>query len=510
MFLSQPLLELLVTRDIQDVDEFLKPPSTSDFANPFFLTNLEEAALRVLKAVRERARITVFGDYDCDGVLSSHVLASVMRRLGVDVRVYLPHRDEGYGLSRQAVHKFSLAGTDLLITVDNGINARAAVSLAKRLGIEVIIIDHHRIQERAETLAVWSDQFCGTGLAVMVAIGLAQKSGWDDSAMERLIAGTSIYGSIASIADCVPLTGKTRMLTRLGLEGLARTQHRGLQELLRSSCSQPGEPDSEDVAFRIAPRINAAGRIDHPAAALAVLTAVSDPEGARSAVNRLNELNRARRYLVERHFGELLDEMADARPSAIVLYHESAPKGIAGLLASKSVEHFGVPSIVLVSSGTNGIAVGSGRSAPGFDLEAELRSVQELFERFGGHAQAIGLSIHTDKIDDLKRELESRCRKLKREDILRPDGDLVIASLTQRFCEELQLLEPFGEGNPAPIFRIGAAEVVAIRQRWVRLRQGKHTLEAFDWRVGAKAGQRGDWLVEFRSKSRTLLAFHPK
>ena len=277
--------------------------------------------------VRERARITIFGDYDCDGVLASHVLQSVLGRLGADVRVYLPHRDEGYGLSRQTVHEFSLAGTDLLITVDNGINARAAVSLAKRLGIEVIVIDHHRIQEKAETLAVWADEFCGTGLAVMVAIGLAQKSGWHDCAMEKLITGTSIYGCIASIADCVRLTGKTRMLTRLGLEALARTKHCGLQELLRSSCSQPGEPDSEDVAFRIAPRINAAGRIDHPAAARAVLAATSDSEKAWSSVNRLNELNRTRRELVEKHFGEILAEIGEAQPSAVVHYRELAPKG---------------------------------------------------------------------------------------------------------------------------------------------------------------------------------------
>ena len=510
MFLSQPLLELLIARGIQDVDEFLKSPSTSDFANPFFLTNLEEAASRVLKAVREGARMTIAGDYDCDGVLASHVLASVLGRVGANVRVSLPHRDEGYGLNPQAVHKFSLAGTDLLITVDNGINARAAVSLAKRLGIEVIIIDHHRIQEKAETLAVWSDQFCGTGLAVMVGIGLAQKSGWNECAMEKLIAGTSIYGSIASIADCVPLAGKTRMLTRLGLKALARTQHRGLQELVRSSCSQPGEPDSEDVAFRIAPRINAAGRIDHPAAALAVLAATSDSEKARSSVHRLNELNRTRRELVEKHFGEILNEMVEAHPSAVLLYRQLAPKGIAGLLANKCVEHFGVPSIVLVPSHAQGMAVGSGRSVPGFDLEAELRTVQQLFERFGGHAQAIGLTIKTENIQNLKTELESRCRRLKREDSLRPDADLTLLSVTQHFSQELKSLEPFGEGNPAPVFRIRAAEVVATRQRWVRLRQGKHTLEVFDWHVGAKVGQRGDWLIEFRSKSRTLRSFYPQ
>jgi len=504
MFLSQPLLELLIGRGITNVDEYLRQPSSSDFANPFFLPNLEEAASRVLTAVREGARITIAGDYDCDGVLASHVLASVLRRLGVSVRVYLPHRDEGYGLSTLAVHKFSVAGTDLLITVDNGINARTAVSLARRLGIDVIVVDHHRIQERAETLAVWSDEFCGTGLAVMFAIGLALKAGWNNASLEKLIAGTTIYGSIASIADCVPLQGKTRLLTKLGLKAFGQTTHCGLRELLRSSCSNPDQPDSEDIAFHIAPKINAAGRIDHPRAALAVFTAASDPQRARSAVNQLNEFNRTRREMVASHFEEILREMAGNCPSAVVLYRELAPKGIAGLLASKCVEHFGVPSIVLVSSGSNGVAVGSGRSVAGFDLEAELRSVRKLFERVGGHAQAVGLTITVNNIGELERELEDRCRGLNRSVLVHPDADLALESVTDCFLKELSLLEPFGEGNPAPVFRIRDAEVVAIRQRRVRLRQGKHTLELLNWRVGAEPGQRGDWLVEFRSKSRAL------
>ena len=236
------MLELLIARGIQDGDELLKRPTSSDFANPFFLPNLKEAASRMLKAVGEAARITIFGDYDCDGVLASRVLEPVLRRLGARVQVYLPHRDEGYGLNAPAVHKFSLAVTDLLITVDNGINAGAAVLLARRLGIDVIVIDHHRIQERAETLAVWSDEFCGTGLAVMVGIGLAQQARWKDGSIERLITGTSIYGSIASIADCVPLKGKTRIVTRLGLQTLGQTAHCGLRELLRSSCSDRCKP----------------------------------------------------------------------------------------------------------------------------------------------------------------------------------------------------------------------------------------------------------------------------
>jgi single-stranded-DNA-specific exonuclease len=274
----------------------------------------------------------------------------------------LPHRDEGYGLGRAAVHHFSRSGTDLLLTVDNGINARAAVHLAARLGIEVIVIDHHRIQDRADTLAVWSDEFCGAGLAVLFAVGLALRAGWSARAVEQLIKGTTIYGAIASIADCVPLSGKTRLLTQLGLAALPHTKHQGLRELLRASCGDPDSPDSEDVAFRIAPRINAAGRVAHPYAAFEVVAAGSDAEQARAAVAHLNHLNAVRRELVQRHFEELREEVAESRPAALVLYREQAPKGIAGLLAAKCVERFGVPSIVLVASGTPGIAVGSGRS----------------------------------------------------------------------------------------------------------------------------------------------------
>jgi single-stranded DNA-specific DHH superfamily exonuclease len=152
MFVSQPLLDVLIGRGIEDVDSFICAPSWSDLPDPFSIPGLEEAVDRVLVAVREKQRITVDGDYDRDGILSSHILQSVLRRLGAESRVYLPHRDEGYGLGRTAVHHFSRSGTDLLLTVDNGINARAAVHLAARLGIEVIVIDHHRIQDRADTL----------------------------------------------------------------------------------------------------------------------------------------------------------------------------------------------------------------------------------------------------------------------------------------------------------------------------------------------------------------------
>lgn len=161
MFLWQPIADVLMARGIEDVDSFLEQPSWSRLPDPFLIPSMERATDRVLCAVRKHERISIFGDYDCDGVLGAHILRSVLSALGAPARTFLPHRDEGYGLSSSTVHRFSRDGTDLLITVDNGINARAAVRLAQRLGIDVVVIDHHRIQEQAETTAVWSDAFCG-------------------------------------------------------------------------------------------------------------------------------------------------------------------------------------------------------------------------------------------------------------------------------------------------------------------------------------------------------------
>ena len=199
MFLCQPLLDVLIARGIEDIDSFIQPPSWSDLPDPKSIPGMTEAADRVLAAVRDKKRIAIFGDYDCDGVLGTHILRVVLANFGVQARAYLPHRDEGYGLSSCAVHKFSLTGTDLLITVDNGINAQREILLAERLGVDVIVIDHHRIQEQANTLAVWSQEFCSAGLAALFAMALALRAGWKDERVERLQVAISQYAAIASV-----------------------------------------------------------------------------------------------------------------------------------------------------------------------------------------------------------------------------------------------------------------------------------------------------------------------
>ena len=509
MFLCQPLVDVLIARGIEDIDSFIQPPSWNDLPEPDSIPGMTGAVDRVLAAVRDKQRIAIFGDYDCDGVLGTHILRSVLACLGVQARAYLPQRDEGYGLSSCAVHKFSLSGTDLLITVDNGINAQREVQLAQRLGVNVIVIDHHRIQKQANTLAVWSQEFCGAGLAALFAMALALRAGWKGERVERIRAAMSQYAAIASVADCVPLQRGTRTLARLGMRELRRVENCGLRELLRVSCADPANPDSNDLAFGVAPRINAAGRIDHPAAALSVFEAARDEDAARGSVERLDQLNRQRRQLVAEHFGEICREIQQPSPPALVLYREACPKGVAGLLAAKCVERFRVPSIVLAPSPEPGLAVGSGRSVAGFNLAEAVEQFRRFFKRFGGHAQAVGLTMPIGQVDVFAKEFITFVEGLKliRKYEIREDGELVLATAGRHFDEQLALLEPFGEGNPAPVFLLRGVEVASLRNRWVRIRQGRSSLEALCWDLAPQAGMRGSCLIEFRGKRLVLRDF---
>jgi single-stranded-DNA-specific exonuclease len=514
MFFNPLLLDVLAGRGIEDIDAFLKDPTWNDLPDPMSIPFMGLAVDRVLRAVRGKERITIHGDYDCDGVLGAHVLGahvlgSVLTRLGVVPTVHLPHRDEGYGLAPPAVHTFSRRGTDLIITVDNGINARQAIGLARRLGIETVVIDHHRIQERADTLAVWSPHFCGTGLAVLFAWALAERSGWNNNKIERLLEDLSQYAAIASVADCVPVLAGTRILARLGLRYLAQAKHSGVRELLRVSCSDMNRPDSHDIAFGVAPRINAAGRIGQPLLALRVFEAPQNELEAQKSVGALNEMNEERRRLVAHHFNELGASIPLPAPAALVVYRESCPKGILGLLASKCVERFAVPAIVLAPSASPGLAVGSGRSVEGFDLVEGLKHCEGFLTRFGGHTQAAGLTVAIDRIEGFRNEFGSFVDSLNlpAPSVPQAEGELVLAGHGPRFDEQLAQMEPFGEGNRAPLLAVRMVEVAGLKRRWVRLRQGRYSIEALCWDLDLKEGMRGDCVVEFYGKRRILRAF---
>jgi single-stranded-DNA-specific exonuclease len=509
MFFNSLLLDVLAGRGIEDIDAFLRDPTWNDLPDPMSIPSMEQAVDRVLRALRDGERIAIHGDYDCDGVLGAHVLRSALTRMGSEPLVHLPHRDDGYGLTPPAVHMFSRSGTDLVITVDNGINARQAVDLARRLGIEAVVIDHHLIQDRADAVAVWSPDFCGTGLAVLFAWSLALRAGWADNRIETLLENLSQYAAIASVADCVPLLGGTRTLARLGLRYLAQAKHTGVRELIRASCADMNRPDSHDIAFGIAPRINAAGRIHHPSLALRVFEAAQNESAAQESVRVLNEMNQERRRLVAVHFDELAASISDPDAAALVVYRESCPKGILGLLASKCVERWSVPAIVLAPSASPGFAVGSGRTVEGFDLVEGLKQCERFLTRFGGHTQAAGLTMPTGQIEGFEKEFVSvvESKNLQARTVRSAEGELVLAMLGPRFDEQLAQMEPFGEGNRPPVLAVRTVEVSSLKRRWVRLRQGRFSLEALCWDLDLKEGMRGDCLIEFYGKRRILRSF---
>jgi single-stranded-DNA-specific exonuclease len=267
--------------------------------------------------------------------------------------------------------------------------------------------------------------------------------------------------------------------------------------------------DSHDIAFGVAPRMNAAGRIQHPSQALRVFEAGQDEAAAENCVAELNALNQERKHLVARHFDDLVESVAKPVPVALVLYGESHPKGILGLLASRCVERFSVPAIVLSPSATPGMAVGSGRSVEGFDLVEGLKHCESLLTRYGGHTQAAGLTIAIEQIDAFRGRFTSFVESLGLPPSapVRGEAEMVLAGLGPRFDEQLKALEPFGEGNRAPILSVRTVEVTSLRRRWARLRQGRYSVEALCWDLDLREGMLGDCLIQFYGKRRILRAF---
>ena len=475
LHLSRPIQEVLMQRGIEDPATYLQPSAWGDLPSPHSLDGMAEAVQLIQCAIRDRRRIGVFGDYDCDGALSSAILEATLRRLGAVPVVHLPHRDDGYGLNDAAVHRFSRTSTNLLILIDNGINAVSPVRLAQRLGMTVLVVDHHQVETRAETASVWSDQMCAAGLAYMLSAALLEQT----SSQEVFLQSLSRLAAIASIADCVPLVGVTRTLTRLGLHELARTRHAGILKLLSLSGVQPNQvPSAEQIAFRVAPRLNAAGRVAHPMEVLKMLTASSPEEQSEQAL-QLNRLNQLRRRLE----GEALDELTASVDvtgrSALVIFSPQWKKGLAGVLASRARERYGLPTFVLVPDHRTGMAVGSGRSVEGLSLIEALRSCDGLLSKYGGHHQAAGVSLAPENIsafhaglEDYRREHPLPCKGPET-----PAVDLDLNAARRSFYEQLRAMEPFGIGNPVPVFRIRNCSLSARSGKFATLRQGPRDLK---------------------------------
>lgn len=495
------IAQLLIARGADTYEKamsFLHPAPTGLF-DPLLLSGMEKALKLIQSAIARRAPIIVYGDYDCDGVCATAILVETITRLSGTVRAYIPHRKtEGYGLNTEAVRK--LAQKDaLMITVDCGITSVQEVALARELGMQMIVTDHHTPQEElppadAIVHAALGDYpcrtLCGAGTAWKIACALEG----------RVVYESMDLAALATIADMVPLLEENRVIAALGLKEMEKPLHPGLHALLRIAGIEPGSTVSgTQAAFQLAPRINACGRMDTAMVALELLL-TRDFDKAEMLAATADKFN-AQRKNVEQRIFEMADEQVQkmdlCQDRAIIVEGEGWESGVVGLAAGRLAERYGYPSVALSREGD--VCVGSARSASGVDLYQALYDCRDLFVRFGGHKQAAGLTIEEKNIPAFRKRLSEAVRRQLGEAVPMPetvyDGELTLMDVTVPFIESLEALEPFGMLNPAPVYLLRDAEVLAARavgadmsHLKLLLSQGGAQRDAIAFHMGARAG----------------------
>jgi single-stranded-DNA-specific exonuclease len=484
--------------------------------DPFLLGDMTVAVERIRAAVAAGKRICVHGDYDVDGICATVLAVLVLRELGADVEWHLPSRfDEGYGVNGHTLERLADEGCGLVITVDCGITAVEEVERACSLGLDVVVTDHHRPAERLPDCPIVATrtsnypfpELCGTGVVYKLGQALL---GAEADVLRRHLD----LVALATIADVVPLVGENRSLAIAGLRGLARTQRPGLRALMKLAGVDPATVDAGNVGFRLAPRINAAGRLGHPRAALELLLTKAADE-ARELANRLEDLNRDRQAVENKILRAAIAEVEDwseakRRRRAYVVWGEDWHEGVIGIVASRLVERYNRPVVLI--AGTDGLWKGSGRSIPAFDLHAALGSCSGLLERFGGHRAAAGLSIRPELVERFAEAFAAQAERTLLPQELTPTTvvDAVLprgARLTLDLCQELGRLAPFGLGNPdvtllAPGCELGDLATVGDGKHLrFRVHRGGHDAG------GAIAFGQGTKLDRYRRQGRYDVAF---
>jgi single-stranded-DNA-specific exonuclease len=446
--------------------------------DPFLLGDMATAVESVRAAIEAGRRICVHGDYDVDGICATALAILFLRELDADVHWHLPSRfEEGYGISRETLGRLADEGVGLVLTVDCGITAVEEVAEAKERGLDVVVTDHHRPGDALPDCPVVATrpssypfpELCGTGVVHKLGEALL---GADHPAVRRNLD----LVALATIADVVPLVDENRALAAAGLRALAATARPGLQALMRSAGVDPAAVDSGAVGFRLAPRINAAGRLGRPDVALE-LVLTDDVDEARGHAATLEELNRDRQAVEDRILRQAVaavEEMIEPRRRrrGYVLWNEDWHEGVVGIVASRLVERFHRP-VVLITRSQDGWK-GSGRSIPSFDLHGALAACSENLERFGGHRAAAGLSIAEDRLEafaeDFAAHADARLDPNELFEVVKIDAVVSARDLTLGLAEELTRLAPFGLGNPEPTLLVPATEAVAA----ATVGEGKH------------------------------------
>jgi single-stranded-DNA-specific exonuclease len=435
--------------------------------DPLLLRDTAKACDTIRAAVADGKRIWVHGDYDADGICATALAVLVLRELGADVSWHLPSRfEEGYGLRSETLTKLAEEGCGLVVTVDCGITAVEEVAHAKALGIEVVVTDHHRPGEVLPDCPIVATrpsdypfpELCGTGVVYKLGQALL---GPDSDVLARHLD----LVALATISDVVPLVDENRALAQAGLRALARTQKPGLRALMKTARVDPARVDEGAVGFRLAPRINASGRLCRPEAALELLL-TEDSDIAGRLAHELEELNRERQQVEDRILRDAVSKVegwpeAQRRRRGYVIADEGWHEGVIGIVASRLVERFHRPVVLI--AGTDGEWKGSGRSTPTFDLHGGLAACAGHLERFGGHRAAAGLSIRPESVEAFADAFAAHADEHLGEEDLQPvtrvDAVVAGAELTLDLCEELRQLAPFGLGNPGVTLLLPACEL---------------------------------------------------
>ncbi len=489
--ISPLLARLLAQRGLAAPEEaarFLKP-SLAHFHDPFLLAGMDKAATRLARAVRNGEPITVFGDYDVDGVSSTALLVNFLGAVGARVDSYIPHRmKEGYGLSMEGIEKALSQGTKVIVTVDNGVAHPEEVARAQAGGIDVIVTDHHRIPEggnpafaivnpHQEGCAYPFKILAGAGIALNVALGLRQRlreEGHFAPKPEPNLREFLDLAALGTVADVVPLRDTNRVIVSFGVEQTLKSRWPGLRALFAVAGLHPEAFSSEDIAFQIAPRINAGGRLADAAAAVELLT-TQNPSRARELAQVLDAHNQERRDLERAMVEEAVkkiekDNLLEGRKS-IVLWQEGWHPGVVGIVAARLVDRYHRPAIVAGIVG--GKAKASARSAGGYNIYEGIKSASRHLEAFGGHAQAAGFSAKPENLPAFALALEANAGEWIKPGQLDPylsiDSELPAEELSWQAADEIERLAPFGMGNPRPILALRG-----VRMREPRLLKDAH------------------------------------
>lgn len=508
--LSPLLVQVLHNRGITqpaDVQAFLEGTAVPE--NPFRLKGMNEAVARLRRAIRAGEPIAVYGDFDVDGVTATTLLVEVLSSLGAQVRPYIPHRvDEGYGLNKHALYRLRKSGVSLVVTVDCGVRSVSEIEFARRIGLDVIVTDHHTVPpELPPAVAVINPHQpgCPYPFKELAGVGLAYKLA---QALLRTHARVPLPGAgappaeedllelvaLGTVVDVAPLTGENRVLVRRGLELLRGTRRPGLRTLMALAGLEPTRVDTEALSYAIGPRLNAAGRLEHAITSYRLMMSQEAEEAARLA-QELDQQNRRRQELTLEHLERAQLMAVGQLPEARLLFvaGEGFLPGIVGLVAGKLSELFYRPAVVVQVGPEE--SRGSARSIPEFDISAALDRCSNLLVRHGGHAAAAGFTVANKNLEALQRSLQDMAAEalggVELVPTLEIDATVPLSQVTWQTLNDLERLAPFGEGNPPPVLM--SPDVLVRDHRLVGSGHLKLTLSdgAVVW--DAIAFRQGEW-----------------